>query len=164
MNCGFGKESQATFEQILDKQVTLNKSSGARKDKKLLEELRLINLKGLKKQHLCKIFKQYQDNMLSSLVRLQLSQLDLYSINDKQPEAVELIDILGETLLDDLQELNLSFIKISLKHLHQLLQLLIENESIQILSLKGISILSQTLHETSLYDKSDASKLDEESH
>lgn len=102
--------------------------------------------------------------MLSSLVRLQLSQLDLYSINDKQPEVVELIDILGETLLDDLQELNLSFIKISLKHLHQLLQLLIENESIQILSLKGISILSQTLHETSLYDKSDASKLDEESH
>ena len=157
MNCGFGKESQATFEKILDKQVTLNKSSGARKDKKLLEELRLINLKGLKKQHLCKIFKQYQDNMLSSLIRLQLSQLDLYTYrykedNDKQPEVIELIDILGETLLDDLQELNLSFVKISIKHLHKLLQLLIENESIQILSLKGISILSQTLHETSLYD------------
>jgi hypothetical protein len=113
----------------------------------------LINLKGLKKQHLCKIFKQYQDNALSSLVRLQLSQLDLFSINDKQPEVPELIDILGETLLDDLQELNLSFIKISIKHLHKLLQLLIENESIQILSLKGISILSQTLHETSLYDQ-----------
>jgi len=117
----------------------------------------LINLKGLKKQHLCKIFKQYQDNMLSSLIRLQLSQLDLYTYrykedNDKQPEVIELIDILGETLLDDLQELNLSFVKISIKHLHKLLQLLIENESIQILSLKGISILSQTLHETSLYD------------
>ena len=127
MNCGFGKESQATFAQILEKQGTLNKSSGARKDKKLLEELRFINLKGLKKQHLCTIFQQYRDNVLPSLSRLQLSQLDLYSINDKQQEAIELIDILGETLLDDLQELNLSFVKISIKHLHKLLQLLIEN-------------------------------------